>query len=452
MAEKLRVAIIGAGISGLSCAYALRKEPSLDIHLFEKEAYIGGHSNTIAFTPKGHSESFPIDTGFLVFNEWTYPGLIGFFEELHVPIAKSEMSFSVSLNQNNGSRLEWAGDNLNTLFAQRKNIVNPAFLRMLFDIVRFNHAGKKMAQDFDVKKANHAYPLESVEDFLLRKGFSNAFRDWYLLPMIGSIWSCSLKDMMQFPIQTLMQFCNNHGLLNIINRPQWMTVKGGSKEYVARAVKSLETSGVSIEKNPVIRVNRVNHDSAYPIRIEFANGQTRDFHKVIFACHSDQALEILSDPSDDEINILGSIKYKKNLAYVHEDRALLPELSNVWAAWNYTCETEYSKNGLDNSSAVCVHYLINKLQPLPPLANSIPVVVSLNPQVLPNPSDTHACIEYSHPIFDKDAIKSQQKLNKIQGLRNTFYCGAWTKYGFHEDGFQSGKAVANSLLDSMLSI
>lgn len=452
MAEKLRIAIVGAGISGLSCAYALRNQPSLDVHLFEKESYIGGHSNTITFTPKNHSESFPIDTGFLVFNEWTYPGLIQFFEELNVPVAKSEMSFSVSLNTRKGSRIEWAGDNLNTLFAQRKNLLNPSFLRMLFDIVKFNNAGKKIAKNIEAHKANNSTQFESVEEFLKRKNFSDVFRDWYLLPMIGSIWSCSPKDMMQFPIQTLMQFCNNHGLLNIIDRPQWMTVNGGSKEYVSRAVNSLIANGITVEKNPVLSVNRANQESPYPIRIQFADGKTQDFHKVIFACHSDQTLEMLTDPSDDEISILGSIRYKKNLAYVHEDRNLLPKLSKVWAAWNYTCEIEYSTNGIDNSPAVCVHYLLNKLQPLPAFASSIPVVVSLNPQIRPDPIYTHTCIEYSHPIFDKEAIKTQQKLYKIQGLKNSFYCGAWTKYGFHEDGFQSGKAVANNLLDSMISI
>jgi uncharacterized protein len=452
MAEKLRVAIVGAGISGLSCAYALKNEPTVEVHLFEKESYIGGHSNTISFTPKNQTQSFPIDTGFLVFNEWTYPGLIQFFQELNVPVAKSEMSFSVSLNTNNGSRLEWAGNNLDTLFAQRNNLLNPHFLKMLWDIGKFNRAGKRIAQNLALDTSNQSGKLESVSEFLERNHFSNTFRDWYLLPMIGSIWSCSPQDMLAFPIQTLMQFCHNHGLLNIVHRPQWMTVEGGSKEYVSRVMESLKASGVIVENRPVSTVNRSNQKMTNPIRIEFNDGTAQDFDKVIFACHSDQILELIEDPTDQEINILGAIQYKKNLAYVHEDASLLPQLSKVWAAWNYTCEIEYAKNGIDNSSAVCVHYLINKLQPLPKFAASIPVVVSLNPQILPKSDLTHRCIEYAHPIFDKEAIKAQQKIGKIQGLKNSFFCGAWTKYGFHEDGFQSGKAIAQSLLNSLSNL
>ena len=446
MTNKLRVAIVGAGISGLSCAYALRKQASLDITLFEKASYIGGHSNTIEFTPKGFSDSFPIDTGFLVFNDWTYPGLIAFFKELNVPIAKSEMSFSVSLKTNDQQRLEWAGDNLNTLFAQRKNIFRPRFLQMLVDIVRFNQAGKKMCVH-PVSLA-HTHQLESVEEFLTRKKFSSAFRDWYLLPMIGAIWSCSLSDMLKFPIQTLMQFCNNHGLLNIINRPQWRTVAGGSKEYVSRAIAALKEHHVRIDQVKVDQCHRLTHATDGPIQLQLNNGEKRTFDKVIFACHSDEALEILADASSEENHILSAVAYKQNTAYVHEDRQLLPQLSEVWAAWNYTCE-QTPGTGMDQSPAVCVHYLINKLQPLPEMKGLPPVVVSLNPQVKPALDKTHATIEYSHPIFNQAAIQAQEKLHTIQGVQNTYFCGAWTRYGFHEDGFQSGKNVAQSLLDSL---
>jgi predicted NAD/FAD-binding protein len=446
MADKLRIAIVGAGISGLSCAYALRKQTSLDITLFEKGSYIGGHSNTIEFTPKGFSTSFPIDTGFLVFNDWTYPGLIAFFKELDVPVAKSEMSFSVSLKTNHHQRLEWAGDNLNTLFAQRKNIFSPRFLHMLVDIVRFNQAGKNMCAH--PASINSSQQLESVEDFLNRKTFSSAFRDWYLLPMIGAIWSCSLSDMLKFPIQTLMQFCNNHGLLNIINRPQWRTVAGGSKEYVSRAIAALKEHHVHIDQVKVDQCHRLNNSADGPIQLQLNNGEKRTFDKVIFACHSDEALEILADASNEENHILSAVAYKQNTAYVHEDRQLLPQLSEVWAAWNYTCE-QTPGNGMDQSPAVCVHYLINKLQPLPDMKGLPPVVVSLNPQIKPAVDKTHATIEYSHPIFNQAAIQAQEKLHTIQGVQHTYFCGAWTRYGFHEDGFQSGKSVAQSLLDSL---
>jgi len=450
MVDKLRVAIIGAGISGLSCAYALRKESSLEITLFEKASYIGGHSNTIPFTPKGASQSFPIDTGFLVFNEWTYPGLIAFFKELDVPVAKSEMSFSVSLKKKNGRRLEWAGNNLSTLFAQRQNLLSQSFLRMLFDIVRFNQAGKKMCQT-SVDHSVDSKQLESVGEFLARKKFSAPFRDWYLLPMIGAIWSCSLADMMHFPIQTLMQFCNNHGLLNIVRRPQWMTVAGGSKEYVRRTTQSLQEHDVRIEMTKVSTCSRVSNAGNDPITIELITGEKRAFDKVVFACHTDEVLEILNSPSSDEKAILGAIGYKQNTAYVHEDRQLLPIIEDVWAAWNYTCEDLYA-SGIDQSPAVCVHYLINKLQPLPEQDSHVPVIVSLNPQIKPAPDKVHQCIEYSHPILNQDAILAQKKLPKIQGVNNSYFCGAWTRYGFHEDGFQSGLNAANTLMDSISAI
>jgi len=450
MVDKLRVAIIGAGISGLSCAYALRKESSLEITLFEKASYIGGHSNTIPFTPKGSSQSFPIDTGFLVFNEWTYPGLIAFFKELDVPVAKSEMSFSVSLKKKNGRRLEWAGNNLSTLFAQRQNLLSPSFLMMLFDIVRFNQAGKKMCQTSSDHSVD-SKQLESVGEFLARKKFSAPFRDWYLLPMIGAIWSCSLADMMHFPIQTLMQFCNNHGLLNIVRRPQWMTVAGGSKEYVRRTTQSLQEHDVRIEMTKVSSCSRVSNTGNGPITIELITGEKRVFDKVVFACHTDEVLEILNSPSSDEKAILGAIGYKQNTAYVHEDRQLLPIIEDVWAAWNYTCEDLYA-SGIDQSPAVCVHYLINKLQPLPEQDSHIPVIVSLNPQIKPAPDKVHQCIEYSHPILNQDAILAQKKLPKIQGVNNSYFCGAWTRYGFHEDGFQSGLNAANTLMDSISAI
>ena len=449
MSKKVRIAIVGAGISGISSAYALRKESNLEITLFEKGSYIGGHSNTIDFTPLKHQQSFPIDTGFLVFNEWTYPGIIAFFKELNVPIAKSDMSFSVSVPKTNGARLEWAGDNLNTIFAQRKNIFNPPFLSMVWDILRFNRMGKKIAlQNLELSQEN---PLESVGEFLDRMKLSSSFRDWYLLPMIGSIWSCPISEMLNFPIHTLMQFCHNHGLLNVLNRPQWLTVKGGSKEYVLRAVHALKTAGVNIRQDKVLTCVR-SPSSQFPnVQLRLNNGENLTFDKVIFACHSDEALGILSEPSTQEKEILSAITYKNNIAYVHEDRQLLPTLSLVWAAWNYSCE-RFNSKGLDESNGVCVHYLINKLQPIPVSSSDTPVIVSLNPQVLPSPDKTHAKIEYSHPVFNQTAILAQQKLPLIQGLNHTYFCGAWTKYGFHEDGFQSGQRVAQALMHSLISI
>jgi predicted NAD/FAD-binding protein len=320
---------------------------------------------------------------------------------------------------------------------------------MVWDILRFNRMGKKIAlQNLELSQEN---PLESVGEFLDRMKLSSSFRDWYLLPMIGSIWSCPISEMLNFPIHTLMQFCHNHGLLNVLNRPQWLTVKGGSKEYVLRAVHALKTAGVNIRQDKVLTCVR-SPSSQFPnVQLRLNNGEDLTFDKVIFACHSDEALEILAEPSSQEREILGAIAYKKNLAFVHEDRQLLPNLPLVWAAWNYTCET-FNAKGIDESSGVCVHYLINKLQPIPVLASETPVIVSLNPQVVPSPDKTHTKIEYSHPIFNQAAILAQQKIPLIQGLNHTYFCGAWTKYGFHEDGFQSGQFVAKELIKSLLTI
>ena len=321
---------------------------------------------------------------------------------------------------------------------------------MLIDIVRFNRAGKKISA-LPKNQASSDHDLESVAQFLDRMKFSAPFRDWYLLPMIGAIWSCSLAEMLEFPMQTLMHFCNNHGLLNIVNRPQWMTVAGGSKEYVSRTLQALQASGVGIEKTQVISCVRNAQDVRAPVQIHLANGEQRSFDKVIFACHSDEAKSLLAQPSADENNILGAISYKENLAYVHEDRQLLPKLPQVWAAWNYTCEVLNEKGG-DDSPSVCVHYLIDKLQPIPNKKSQNPVIVSLNPQLMPASDKTHCLIKYAHPVFNKSAILAQQKLFKIQGVNNTYFCGAWTAYGFHEDGFQSGLAIANALLESMVAI
>jgi len=438
MSQRLRVAIVGAGISGLSCAYALRNEAGLSVTLFEKGKHIGGHSHTIDFTPIGQEASFPIDTGFLVFNEWTYPGLIAFFEELGVPVAKSEMSFSVSIPQKNGHRLEWAGDNLDTLFAQRRNLFSPPFLKMVKDILRFNRLGKAIATKSTVNSS------ESVQDFLHRHQFSESFQNWYLLPMIGAIWSCSLTEMLSFPILTLMRFCENHGLLNVLNRPQWLTVQGGSREYVQRAVKALTKSGVNITQEPIISCDRPK-DSGEAISLHFKNGSSQAFDYVIFASHADETLALLNAPTPQEQSVLGAVAYKNNLAYVHEDRSVLPQLEKVWAAWNYSCET----SGVDHSPAVCVHYLINKLQPIPVTTDQTPVVVSLNPQVLPDKNKTHTVIEYAHPIFNLAAVKAQNQLPDLQGQHRTFFCGAWTRYGFHEDGFQSGIVAARALLKTI---
>lgn len=451
MQIKKRLAIIGAGISGLGCAYYLRNNPNLEITLFEKEARLGGHSNTIDFALPGSldEQSYGIDTGFLVFNRRTYPRLVRLFEELNVPIANSEMSFSVSLptGRKNQRPLEWAGTDLNSVFAQRRNLANPDFLGMLKDITRFNKLAKKIVKSaaFDAYLDSEH---QSVVEFLDEHQFGAPFRNWYLLPMIGAIWSCPVTEMMQFPINTLIHFCDNHGLLNIVDRPQWLTVNGGSREYVARLVSALTSKGVHIHHDGVRSVNRLGGEDAGNVQLISESGKTFEFDEIVFACHSDEAIAILENASTEERELLSKIPYQRNTAYVHTDESLLPANKRAWAAWNYSSNS-VGGQGSDTASHVCVHYLLNKLQPLPKRLQNHSIIVSLNPHQIPKAELTHSVIEYSHPLFNGEAIRSQKQLPMIQGRNHTWFCGAWSGYGFHEDGLRSGELVAIDLIESL---
>jgi uncharacterized protein len=416
----MKVAVIGAGISGLACAYRLaRSEAGIGVTLFEANGYFGGHTNTVDVTLDGITHG--VDTGFLVFNQRTYPNLVNLLDELDVPTTATDMSFSVSLTN---PRLEWAGSNLNTVFTQRRNLLRPAFLRMLADILRFNRTTTAMAlagQDIQL--------AEPVSRFLEREKYSTAFRDWYLLPMIGAIWSCSTSQMMAFPIGTLIRFCHNHGLLQVNDRPQWQTVNGGAREYVRRMLPAI---GDARAGSPVTSVRR----GAMGVEIESARG-IEYFDHIVLACHSDQALALLADPSRAESATLGAIGYAPNRAVLHTDAALLPA-PRAWSAWNYESRT----GELGGEPQLCVHYLINKLQTLP---FKTPVIVSLNPVREPSPETVLREFAYSHPVFDHAAVQAQRALPSIQGVRSTWFAGAWAGYGFHEDGLKSGLEAAAKL-------
>jgi len=449
--SKKRVAIIGAGISGLGCAYALRQQPNIELTVYEGGNHIGGHSNTVDFTYEhaGKLLSYGVDTGFLVFNRKTYPRLVRLFEEIQVPIAPSEMSFSVSIDasEKNPShpKLEWAGNDINSLFGQRSNLLSLSFWRMTYDILRFNRMATKLAQD--QIEAGHQYsePDETIASFLGRNRFSQSFRENYFLPMIGAIWSCSVEQMLEFPIQTMIRFCHNHGLLQIQNRPQWLTVRGGSREYVKRIVHALEQNHVAIKREGVLRVNAAQDGSA--AEIISASGSAL-FDEVVMACHSDQTLALLHGIDQEAKNILAAIPYQENRAILHTDTNFLPETKRCWAAWNYT-----AKSGATPSSKhhVSVNYLINRLQPLPKELQDTKIIVSLNPSAEPNPKLVQQEIQYSHPVFDMKAIQAQKELPLIQGTSSIWYCGAWTGFGFHEDGLRSGELVAEALIESLHS-
>jgi predicted NAD/FAD-binding protein len=447
---KKKVAIIGAGISGLGCAYALRKHPDLDLTLFEGGNHIGGHSNTVDLTlatPQGKM-THGVDTGFLVFNRKTYPRLVRLFEEIQVPIAPSEMSFSVSIDSSEKTgqtkKIEWAGNDLNSFFGQRSNLFSLSFWRMAYDILRFNRLATKLAEEQITAKLEYSEPDERIKDFLERNRFSTSFRENYFLPMIGAIWSCSVEQMLEFPIQTMVRFCHNHGLLQIQNRPQWLTVKGGSREYVKLLVAALEKHHVKFVRESVSRVNACQSKNSQVEVITPAGSHW--FDEVVMACHSDQTLELVHGIDQDARNILASVPYQKNRAILHTDKNFLPTTERCWAAWNYTAKSGATPTAQQH---VSVNYLINRLQPLPKAFESTQIIVSLNPLTDPNPTLVHEEIHYSHPVFDMRAVQAQKELPLIQGNSSIWYCGAWTGFGFHEDGLRSGELVAMDLMEKI---
>ena len=416
-----RIAIIGSGIAGLGAARELtRSAGTRHVTLFEAGGHFGGHANTFDMTLDGISHG--VDTGFLVYNERTYPRLMRLFDELGVATAASEMSFSVQARH---SGLEWSGTNLRGVFAQPGNLLKPPFWRMLAELARFNRLGTALAASGDEAALN-----QTLGGFLDEHRFGTPFRQWYLLPMIACIWSCPVEQMLAFPVATLIRFCHNHGLMQVTNRPQWRTVRGGSREYVKRIVADLPDARLHA---PVLGVQR-RQDGAL---LRTARG-VEHFDQVVFACHSDQALHLLGDDASPlERQLLGAISYQPNRAVVHTDTALLPRRRAAWAAWNF------ESAGQDEHQGVCLHYLLNRLQPLP---WQTPVIVTLNPLRAPKDDAVVAEFNYAHPVFDRAALAAQNRIGELQGQRRSWFCGAWAGYGFHEDGLAAGQDAALALL------
>jgi predicted NAD/FAD-binding protein len=426
----MKLAIVGSGISGLAVAHALQGRA--DITVFEAGDYFGGHTHTVDVTlptPQG-VVTHGVDTGFLVFNERTYPNLIQLFADLKVETAKSDMSFSVKVpGARKGQPLEWSGTSLNTVFAQRSNLLSLRFWRMLSDVIRFNGLCTRIAQEQSEEALQ-----QPLQDFLTTHKFSEQFRDWYFLPMLGCIWSCPTDQMLQFPVATMIRFCHNHGLIQVMNRPQWFSVVGGARQYVEKILAQVPDKRLN---TPVRLIER----DAQGVRI-VTDGRVEHFDEVVIATHTDQALAMLREPSPDEQHVLGSIRYQANRAVLHTDASVLPAKPKTWAAWNY----ERAASDERESSRVCLHYLINRLQRIP---FAQPVVVSLNPVQAIDPSTVVGEYDYAHPVFDMKAIKAQQCLPLIQGLQHTWFAGAWAGYGFHEDGLKSGLQVGRMLLAKM---
>ena len=423
----MRVAIIGSGVAGLGAAHQLRGRAQ--VTLFEAGAYFGGHAHTVDVTlPGAHGPvTHGVDTGFLVFNERTYPQLLKLFADLGVAQARSDMSFSVQVpGVRGGGPLEWSGTSLSTVFAQRGNLARPRFWGMLADLLRFNRLCTRLAE-----RPMDSALMQPLGDFLQAHRFGDAFRDWYLLPMLGCIWSCPTDQMLRFPVATMIRFCHNHGLIQITDRPQWWTVAGGSRRYVDKIVSGIADKRLN---TPVRRIER----DASGVRVH-TDGHVEHFDHVVLATHPDQALALLAQPSPKERALLGAIRYQDNEAVLHTDTQVLPRARSAWAAWNY----ERAADPGQESARVCLHYLINRLQPLP---FTQPVIVSLNPVRPIAQEQVLGRYTYAHPVFDGAAIRAQALLPQLQGRQHTWFCGAWMGYGFHEDGLKAGQEAARSLL------
>lgn len=408
------IAVIGSGISGLSAAWLLSRTQNVTV--FEKNDRLGGHSNTIlARVPEG---KVPVDTGFIVYNEQNYPNLTAFFDHLDVPTAPSCMSFAVSIAE---GRREYSGRHLNGLFGQRRNIIRPEHWQLVGDILRFfREAERQVATCTDDL---------SIADFLDRFGYSRIFIEDHILPISAAIWSTPSRGMLAFPAKTFIEFFANHSLLQVGNRPTWRTVEGGSQQYVSRIAAERRFETVTNA-----RIGTVARH-AQGVEIFFTDGSRRHFDEVIFACHADEALALLADPSEAERHVLGAFRFTTNHAVLHTDTSFMPRRKHLWSSWNYL-------RGATDHNALSLTYWMNKLQPLDTRSN---VFVTLNPHRDFTPGTVQYEIDYEHPLFDARAIAAQRDLWQVQGNQHSWFAGAWMGYGFHEDGLQAGLEVAERI-------
>lgn len=399
-----KIAIIGSGISGLSAAYFLKNR--CDVTLYEQEPRLGGHSRTIrVHHNSGHV--IDVDTGFIVFNDKTYPHLNKLFKELQIEIEKTEMSFAVSLDQ---GKLEWSGNNLDTFFAQKKRLFSLSMLKGGLDVLRFNRTAQKRV----LKEPNL-----TLAEFLDAANMGSWFRNCYLLPMGGAIWSCSAQQMEQFPASTFVNFFNNHGLLTLTDRPQWYTAKNKSAEYVGKIEKALPCVKKGVDIKTISRG---------PEGVRITTQETAIFDEVIFACHPQNILSLLQDVSSDEKEILSKFSKQKNIAYTHSDEAHMPRLRKCWSSWNCLYD------GQTQDHPVSMTYWMNRLQHIP---SHSPLFVTLNPlKQIPEEKIYDVC-EFYHPLFDKKSLEGQKQIDSIQGTNRTWFCGAYLRHGFHEDGIWS---------------
>lgn len=418
------LAIIGTGISGLGCAHFLHRD--FDVTLFEQANYAGGHTNTVTATEPGTGREVPIDTGFMVFNYATYPQLTRLFAEFAVPVKKTDMSFSV---RHADTGLEFCGSSLNHLFAQRRNLLRPSFYRMLLQIDRFNREALAALDD-------PAIDAETLADYVRRRDYGRDFLDLYLVPMSSAVWSTPPEKMLRFPARTLLRFFHNHGFLGLSTQHQWWTVDGGAREYVKRLAAPWQDR---IRRNTrVVRVKR----SLDGVDVTTATGRTERFDKAILATHGHQSLALLADPTDDETRLLREFEYQPNTATLHTDASLMPHTRLAWSAWNYVIDRD-ARGQIDAATV----YWMNRLQGVSDRENYF---VSINGAARIDPRKVLRTIAYEHPLFTLGAVRAQTEIPQLNaraaGSSETYYCGAWTRYGFHEDGFLSAVNISRLLL------
>jgi uncharacterized protein len=410
-----RIAVIGGGITGMAAAHLLAPEAS--VVLFEAERRLGGHARTIIAGKRGDQ---PVDTGFIVYNKANYPHLVRLFDDLAVPVAPSNMSFGASFD---GGRMEYALASLNGLFATRRNAVNPRFLRMLRDILHFNARATAASQN----------PGLTIGELLRDLGTGDYFRDYYVLPLSGAIWSTPVQGILDFPAHALIRFFQNHALMQLSGQHQWYTVRGGSVEYVRRLQSALTVAGVDIRLSaPVAGVRRTD-DGAL---VRATGGEWEPFDAVVFATHSDVTLNMLADPSPSERAALSAVRYQPNEAVLHADTTMMPKRRSVWSSWVY-CEPAGPK-----PDRIDLTYWMNSLQPIP---QDDPLFVTLNSNRAINDRLIHDVNTFHHPVYNLAAVAAQDTIRAMNGTRHTWFCGAWMRNGFHEDGFQSAVDVVDAM-------
>ena len=413
--ERQRIAVIGAGVSGLTAAWLLAEKH--EVQVFEAGDYAGGHTNTEQVEAGGRT--WPVNTGFIVFNDWTYPNFIKLMDRLGVPSEVSDMSFSVDCSS---TGLQYNGTRLNTLFAQRRNLFNLPFLKMVREILRFN---KETRADLEAGNINNE---ETLGQYLKRNGYSRYFRNYYIVPMGAAIWSAPEIVLEQFPIRFFLQFFNNHGMLSVENRPIWRVISGGSAQYVTRMMERL--GDATHLSSPVEKVVRDEDGVTVSVR-----GQEHHFDQVIFGCHSDQALAMIADPTDKELDILGAMGYQNNDVVLHTDTSVLPDNRRAWAAWNYFIPAH-------STEPVSVTYNMNILQNFHDAPETFCVTLNRSHDIAPDKVIKR--FGYAHPVFTLDAVAAQERYDEIGNRNRTHFCGAYWFNGFHEDGVRSALRVTRA--------